>query len=102
MVYTAAWFETPGTSLEDAQHRKIMRCCEKLRLGVNETLLDIGCGWGTFVATAARDFGVRAHGITLAKEQVSFATARIAECRVADRARAEVRDYRELIVSTRS
>jgi sphingolipid C9-methyltransferase len=96
MVYTAAWFETPDTPLEDAQHRKITRCCEKLRLTANDTLLDIGCGWGTFVATAARDFGARAHGITLAKEQVSFATTRIAEYGVTERARVEVRDYREI------
>jgi cyclopropane fatty-acyl-phospholipid synthase-like methyltransferase len=96
MVYTAASFETPAMSLEDAQHRKIDRCCAKLRLSAGESLLDIGCGWGTFVARAARDFGVRAHGVTLAREQVAFGTERIAQYGVADRASVEVRDYRAL------
>jgi sphingolipid C9-methyltransferase len=96
MVYTAAWFDDPTATLEEAQYRKIERACRKLRLAPGETLLDIGCGWGTFVARAARDFGVCAHGVTLAKEQVSFGKARIADHGVAGRATVEVRDYREL------
>ncbi|AKV02288.1 Cyclopropane-fatty-acyl-phospholipid synthase [Labilithrix luteola] len=96
MVYTAGWFETPETSVEDAQYRKIDRCCEKLRLQPGESLLDIGCGWGTFVARAARDFGVHARGVTLAQEQVAFGTDRIAKYGVSDRAQVEVRDYRSI------
>jgi sphingolipid C9-methyltransferase len=94
MVYTAASFESSSMSLEDAQYRKIDRCCEKLRLADGQTLLDIGCGWGTFVARAARDHGARALGVTLAREQVDFGTQRIAAYGVADRARVEVCDYR--------
>ncbi|RYE77791.1 MAG: class I SAM-dependent methyltransferase [Myxococcales bacterium] len=94
MVYTSASYETPSMSLEDAQYRKIDRACEKLQLKKGESLLDIGCGWGTFVARAARDFGARAHGVTLAREQVAFGTERIAQYGVTDRATVEVRDYR--------
>lgn len=96
MVYTAAEFETPGMSLEDAQYRKIRRTCERLRLRAGESLLDIGCGWGTFVAMAARDFGARATGVTLAAEQVAFGRARIDAYGVTERAHVEVRDYRAL------
>jgi sphingolipid C9-methyltransferase len=96
MVYTAACFETPDMTLEDAQYNKIDRCCRRLRLASGESLLDIGCGWGTFVARAARDFGVRARGVTLADEQASFGSGRIREYGVAERALVEVRDYRDL------
>ena len=96
MVYTAAWYETPETTLEQAQYKKIDRCCEKLRLKKGETLLDIGCGWGTFVARAAREFGANTHGVTLAKEQVDFGTDRIKAYGVSDHARVEVCDYRNV------
>jgi sphingolipid C9-methyltransferase len=96
MVYTAAWYGDPSVSLEDAQYAKIDRACRKLQLKEGETLLDIGCGWGTFVARAARDFGVKSYGVTLAKEQVEFGTDRIKKYGVADRARVEVCDYRNV------
>ena len=96
MVYTAAWFETPDVPLEQAQYKKIDRCCEKLQLKKGETLLDIGCGWGTFVARAAKEFGAKSYGVTLAQEQVDFGTDRIKEYGVSDRAKVEVCDYRNV------
>jgi 2-polyprenyl-3-methyl-5-hydroxy-6-metoxy-1,4-benzoquinol methylase len=41
-------------------------------------VLDIGCGWGTLVAYAAKNFGCDVTGVTLAKEQAKFGTERIA------------------------
>jgi cyclopropane fatty-acyl-phospholipid synthase-like methyltransferase len=96
MVYTAAWYKDPSVSLEDAQYAKIDRACRKLQLKKGESLLDIGCGWGTFVARAARDFGANAYGVTLAKEQVEFGTDRIKKYGVQDHAKVEVCDYRNI------
>ena len=42
-------------------------------------LLDIGCGWGTLVAYAAKNFECDATGVTLAKNQTQFGTERIAK-----------------------
>jgi cyclopropane fatty-acyl-phospholipid synthase-like methyltransferase len=96
MVYTAAWFENPGVPLEQAQYAKIDRACQKLRLKEGETLLDIGCGWGTFVARSAKEFGAKSYGVTLAQEQVNFGTDRINAYGVGDRAKVEVCDYRNV------
>ena len=96
MVYTAAWFENPDVPLEQAQYKKIDRCCQKLRLKEGETLLDIGCGWGTFVARAAKEFGAKTTGVTLAQEQVNFGTDRIKAYGVQDRAEVKVCDYRNV------
>ncbi|HKY35677.1 MAG TPA: cyclopropane-fatty-acyl-phospholipid synthase family protein [Polyangiaceae bacterium] len=96
MVYTAASFETPDMPLAQAQYRKIDRACNKLQLKAGETLLDIGCGWGTFVARAAKEFGAKTYGVTLAQEQVNFGTERIRQYGVADRAKVEVCDYRNV------
>jgi cyclopropane-fatty-acyl-phospholipid synthase len=70
--------------------------CRKLRLAPGESLLDIGCGWGSLVLHAAERYGVRATGITLSERQATFASTRIAEAGLADRCRIEVRDYRDL------
>ena len=96
MVYTAAWYETPETTLEQAQYKKIDRCCEKMNLKKGETLLDIGCGWGTFVARAAREFGAKTLGVTLAQEQVDFGTDRIKKYGVEELATVKVCDYRNV------
>ena len=96
MVYTAAWFENPNVPLEQAQYAKIDRACQKLKLKEGETLLDIGCGWGTFVARSAKEFGSKSYGVTLAQEQVNFGTDRINAYGVADRAKVEVCDYRNV------
>jgi len=96
MVYTAACFESPSMPLEQAQYRKIDRACQKLQLKPGETLLDIGCGWGTFVARSAKEFGSKSYGVTLAQEQVNFGTDRINKYGVSDRAKVEVCDYRNV------
>ena len=54
MVYSCAYFDDAGESLEAAQERKLELICRKLRLAPGERLLDIGCGWGSLLIHAAR------------------------------------------------
>ena len=96
MVYSCAYFGSDNESLEDAQVRKLDVVCRKLRLRPGETMLDIGCGWGALVIHAAREYGVRAHGVTLSREQYELARARIAELGLSHLATVALRDYREL------
>ena len=96
MVYSCAYFERPGDSLEQAQQAKLDLICRKLRLAPGDHLLDIGCGWGALVIHAAKYFGVRAHGITISTQQLELARQRIAQAGLADRVTVELRDYRDL------
>ena len=59
-------------------------------------MLDVGCGWGSFVLHAARNHGVRAVGITLSPAQAELARRRVAEAGLEDRVEIRVADYREL------
>ena len=95
-VYSCAYFHSCKDSLDQAQQQKLDHVCRKLRLRPNETLLDIGCGWGALVCWAARHYGVRAHGITLSQQQYDYARARIATEGLQDRVTVELRDYRDL------
>lgn len=95
-VYSCGYFPTGDEDLDAAQRAKLDLICRKLRLRPGEWLLDIGCGWGGLVRYAARHYGVEALGITLSPAQATYAAARIADERLTDRCRIEVRDYRDL------
>ncbi|PYN85195.1 MAG: cyclopropane-fatty-acyl-phospholipid synthase [Candidatus Rokuibacteriota bacterium] len=96
MVYTCAYYRDPDGKLEQAQRDKLDLVCRKLELEAGETLLDIGCGWGSLAIWAAQHYGVRAHGVTLSKAQADYATGRIRREGLEDRCRVEYRDYRDL------
>jgi len=96
MVYSCAYFHDDADTLEAAQAQKLDHICRKLRLKPGERFLDIGCGWGALVIWAAKHYGVQAHGITLSKEQLEEARARIAAAGLQDRITVELRDYRAL------
>ena len=96
MVYSCAYFETPGTHLAAAQTAKLDHICRKLMLSPEDRFLDIGCGWGALLIHAAQHYGVRAQGVTLSQRQLDFARARIAQSGVQDQVTVELRDYRDL------
>lgn len=95
MVYSCAYWDDGIERLDDAQAAKLDYTLRKLQLKPGERLLDIGCGWGATVIRAAQ-LGARALGITLSRMQYEEAQRRIADAGVADLARVELRDYREL------
>ena len=98
MVYTCAYYRDPDGKLERAQQDKLDLVCRKLELRAGETLLDIGCGWGSLAIWAARHYGVRAHGVTLSRAQADYATAQIRKEGLGDRCRVDHLDYRDLPV----
>lgn len=95
-VYSCAYFTSLDESLDQAQCNKLEHICRKLRLQPGERLLDIGCGWGALVCWAAKQHGVRAHGITLSKQQFEYAQKRINADGLQDLVTVELRDYRDM------
>ena len=96
MVYSCAYFDRAGDSLESAQERKHEIICRKLRLTAGERLLDIGCGWGSLLLHAATRYGVRGLGVTLSGPQAELARSRIRAAGVSDLVEVRVCDYREI------
>ncbi|MFI9203389.1 class I SAM-dependent methyltransferase [Streptomyces sp. NPDC053048] len=99
MVYSCAYWGTDkdaASTLEDAQRAKLDLICRKLALQPGQRLLDVGCGWGSMVLHAVREYGVTAVGITLSEEQAAYARKRAAEVGLADRVDIRVQDYREV------
>ena len=100
MVYSCAYFEqepSPAYTLEDAQRAKLDLVARKLALKPGMRLLDVGCGWGSFVIHAAREYGVNAVGVTLSEEQAAHARACVTSLGVQDRVEIRVQDYRDVL-----
>jgi len=93
MQYSCGYFTMPDNSLDQAQHDKLEMICRKLRLKPNEKLLDIGCGWGGLICYAAKNYGVKAHGVTLSQKQVDFAKEKIRRLGLEKQVTIELRDY---------
>jgi cyclopropane-fatty-acyl-phospholipid synthase len=95
MAYSSAYFTAEGQTLHDAQTAKLDLICRKLDLQQGQRLLDVGCGWGSLILYAAREFGVHATGITLSAEQQAFISERVGEHGLADHIEVRMQDYRE-------
>lgn len=90
--YSCAYFDEPGISLDEAQFRKREHIARKLCLDGNQTVLDIGCGWGGLSLHLA-PYSRSVTGITLSEEQLKMAKKRVAESNApVDLA---LRDYRK-------
>ena len=96
MAYSCGYWAEADT-LDAAQEAKLDLVCRKLGLdepGRNPgmRLLDIGCGWGSLMAYAARRYGVSCIGVTVSREQAAFVRERHAGLPIEVR----LQDYRDL------
>ncbi len=83
-------------TLERAQRAKYRRLAAKAGLRPGRHVLEIGCGWGGFAEVAVSEFGCRVTGVTISREQASYARERMARAGLADRVSIELADYREI------
>ncbi len=96
MLYSCAYFETPTTTLDQAQEAKLDLIAKKLELQPGQRLLDVGCGWGSMAIHAARNYGVKVVGVTLSHEQAELAEKRVAEAGLTDQVEIRIQDYRDI------
>ena len=95
LQYSCAFFETPDTTLDQAQVAKKRRLIDKLVMSPGQTALDIGCGWGGLGLSMA-ERGARVTGVTLSTEQHRTANERAAARGLSDQADFRLQDYRDL------
>lgn len=72
MVYTCGYWQD-ASNLDDAQEAKLDLVCRKLGIKKGMKILDIGCGFGSFVKYAAGKYGAKCLGITISREQAELA-----------------------------
>ena len=97
MAYTCAVYPHEDASLEEAQTEKFDLVARKLDLKPGQRLLDVGCGWGGMVKHAAKEYGVKALGVTLAANQADWGKQTIDEEGLGDLAEIRHSDYRDVL-----
>lgn len=96
MSYSCGYFHNGGENIDQAQAQKLDRLCQKLRLRQGDHVLDVGCGWGGWLAWAAQRYGVTGVGITNSSAQHAYARKVIADAGLASRIDIQSMDYRDL------
>lgn len=72
MVYTCGYWQN-ASNLDEAQEAKLDLVCRKLDIQKGMKILDIGCGFGSFVKYAAEKYGAKCLGVTISREQAELA-----------------------------
>ena len=99
MVYTSGIISDPEKeeTLEEMQDNKMAVVCEKLALKEGESLLDIGCGWGTLAKFASLNYGAKVTGLTIARNQTSYANDALQTAGISEaQSRILCMDYRDI------
>jgi cyclopropane-fatty-acyl-phospholipid synthase len=95
MTYSSALFDGDSGDLEQGQLAKYRRILGQLDVAPGARILEIGCGWGGFAETAARERGAHVTGLTLSTEQLAYARQRLADAGLGDSGDLQLRDYRD-------
>ncbi len=69
--YTCAYWKD-ADNLDDAQEAKLDLVCRKIGVHDGMTILEMGCGWGTFAKYAAEKYGAHVVGVNISNEQVTL------------------------------
>lgn len=96
LQYSCGYFEDPAATLEDAQFAKKCAIARKLLIEPNQSVLDIGCGWGGLGLHLAEHERARVKGVTLSAEQLRVARERARSKGLDAGVEFHLQDYRRL------
>lgn len=101
MIYTSGIISdiNKEETLEQLQDNKLAIVCEKIALKADEKLLDIGCGWGTLARFASVNYGAKATGVTLGRNQTAWGNSALRKAGISEeQSNILCMDYRDIPV----
>lgn len=104
MTFSSGIISDPhrAESIQEMQDNKMRVVCRKIGLKAGESVLDIGCGWGTFSAFASVEHKASVTGITLSRNGAAAASERLEQQGISpDQSRILCLDYREIPPASR-
>jgi cyclopropane-fatty-acyl-phospholipid synthase len=96
MIYSSAIFGSANATLEQAQEAKLQRIVDRLQLAGDDSVLEIGCGWGGLATKIAQNSAARVTGVTISPAQLDSARALVHESALTDRVDLRLQDYRDI------
>ena len=96
MTYSCAFFNNDSVTLEEASIEKLDRICRKLDLSEDDSVLEIGTGWGSFSIHAAKNYGGKVTTTTISDAQFDYARSRIKDEGLESKITLINKDYRDL------
>lgn len=96
MVYTCAYYETPGATLEAAQKAKMDHVCRKVMLKPGMKVVEAGCGWGALAMHMAENYGVTVKAFNISHQQIVHAREQARLRGLSDRVEFIEDDYRNI------
>jgi cyclopropane-fatty-acyl-phospholipid synthase len=96
MAYSSGLFSSGDQTLEEAQDAKLDRVVSLLDLSGGESVLEIGCGWGSLAQRLLDQHDCTLTGITLSAEQLAYGRRRLNADVMAGRCDLRLQDYRDV------
>ena len=96
MTYSCGIFQDQSSSMKDASIEKLDRICRKLDIKPEDSVLEIGTGWGSFALHAAGNYGCHVTTTTISDAQYNYARQKIEAAGLTDRITLLKEDYRNL------
>ena len=96
MTYSCGFFKDENTTMKEASVEKLDRICRKLDIRPEDSILEIGTGWGSFAIHAASHYGCCVTTTTISDAQYEVAQKKIQEAGLDDKVTLLKDDYRNL------
>jgi cyclopropane-fatty-acyl-phospholipid synthase len=97
MNYSSAIYTKPSQTLEDAQLAKLDRVIDLLDVSSGNSVLEIGCGWGALAERLTSQKRCCVTGLTLSREQLSYAQNRLRNSHLLGANKILFQDYRDTV-----
>ncbi|WP_114785607.1 SAM-dependent methyltransferase [Vibrio tetraodonis] len=96
MLYSSGIYRTDQDTLEQAQTNKMERLCQQLNLSENDSVIEIGTGWGAMAIYMAEQYGCHVTTTTISQQQYLYAKQEIEKRGLEGKITLLQKDYRLL------
>ncbi|KGY12783.1 cyclopropane-fatty-acyl-phospholipid synthase [Vibrio tubiashii] len=96
MLYSAGIYQSEGDTLEQAQVNKMERLCQQLKLTADDSVIEIGTGWGAMAIYMAENYGCHVTTTTISEQQYQYTKQQVEQRGLQDRITLLKQDYRLL------